>query len=102
MIQMRYQQYWVEALDAAHKCKKLSYIHRGHSGNKCPIEGHWEKLCAKVSENLGGRPGSLTRLHSVFAVLADVECNICELELKSWYARVRQLVDDIPAFSSLL
>jgi len=101
---MNYQLFWLEALDAAHKSKKTHYIHRGQSGNKCSSDGYWQGLCVKVSENLGGDPGSLTRLRCVFEVLhgSIVTCATCEDELASWRARVQLLVDGIPTFSSLL
>jgi len=104
---LKYQQCWMDALDSAHKCKEPSYPHRGCPGNKCSWEGFWERLCVLVSENLGGQPGSLTRLHSVFDVVPKSRvffksCNTCSEELVSWRGRVQQLVDNIPKFTTLM
>jgi hypothetical protein len=101
---MKYQQFWTDALDDAHRSRKLSYQHKGHTGNKCPWEGLWEEICARTAQNFGGHPWSLTSLQDVFASGEDVavKCSVCENELAAWRSRVQRLVDDIPKFSSLL
>ena len=102
MGKMQYHSRWLDVLDFAHKYRKDSYHHNGHSGNRCPEKGLWEEICARTAYKLGANPQSLQNLDDVFRLGDNLagECWVCKGSLTQWRDVVQAQVENIPNFSS--